>query len=392
MTTLIKVMEKVEQYAKQGVNAIESKASSMVESVLGEQNKPESPIAQPNDIPSNDVAMLISTINPIDLDDIYKSQVQQCKAAQTKYKNEALKPSLFFEYDESSWDWQSLKIKREIPNINFVFHNKLPKSGSSTMNNLLKNLSQKNKFKFQKVEPGQIPNDRFDLEKPLIKFVQETKEEPFFLLKHHFNFNFTRYDMRQPTYVNVVRDPTDWYVSQYYFRRYGWQRDANERQTFQGTTEDKERTVDECLEQKLPECLKPSYKYIQYICGNHPSCKTLSATEEMMEKATTMAKIQAMRTFFVIGVLEQFEDTLKLFETVLPSYYSGVSNIWKSDTLQSKRNSTKTRNRRDLSFEGRKIMMEGPLKWETDLYIFIRALFNQKLREYQIETSPINVT
>ena len=51
-----------------------------------------------------------------------------------------------------------------------------------------------------------------------------------------------------------------------------------------------------------------------------------------MEKATTMAKIQAMRTFFVIGVLEQFEDTLKLFETVLPSYYSGVSNIWKSDS------------------------------------------------------------
>ena len=44
------------------------------------------------------------------------------------------------------------------------------------MNNLLKNLSQKNKFKFQKVEPGQIPNDRFDLEKPLIKFVEETKE------------------------------------------------------------------------------------------------------------------------------------------------------------------------------------------------------------------------
>ena len=45
--------------------------------------------------------------------------------------------------------------------------------------------------------------------------------------------------------------------------------------------------------------------------------------------------------------------------------------------LQTKRNSTKTRNRRDLSFEGRKIMMEGPLKWETDLYIFIRTDFEK---------------
>jgi len=55
-------------------------------------------------------------------------------------------------------------------------------------------------------------------------------------------------------------------------------------------------------------------------------------TDEMKEKATTMAKIQAMRTFFVIGVLEQFEDTLRLFETVLPTYYAGVSQIWKSDS------------------------------------------------------------
>ena len=60
--------------------------------------------------------------------------------------------------------------------------------------------------------------------------------------------------------------------------------------------------------------------------------KNFSVTEDMKEKATTMAKIQAMRTFFVIGILEQFEDTLKVFETILPSYYSGVLDIWQSDS------------------------------------------------------------
>ena len=89
--------------------------------------------------------------------------------------DEGLKPSLFFTYDDNTWDWQSLNFNRAIPNTGFVFHNKLPKSGSSTMNNLLRLLSQKNGFKFVKVEPAQIPNDRFDLEKPLVKFVQETK-------------------------------------------------------------------------------------------------------------------------------------------------------------------------------------------------------------------------
>ena len=83
---------------------------------------------------------------------------------------------MFYSYDNTKWNWQNINFKRQIPNTQFVFHNKLPKSGSSTMNQLLRTLSRRNKFNFVKVEPAQIPNDRFDLEKPLVKFVQETKE------------------------------------------------------------------------------------------------------------------------------------------------------------------------------------------------------------------------
>ena len=58
------------------------------------------------------------------------------------------------------------------------------------MNQLLRTLSRRNKFNFSKVEPAQIPNDRFDLEKPLVKFVQETKQvhdfEPAFVLMLFF--------------------------------------------------------------------------------------------------------------------------------------------------------------------------------------------------------------
>lgn len=408
MSAAALVMEKVEAFAKQGVEAIESGAEKVVEnvvetvqevekeieSVIGDQSQAnvEEPLPPPTDIPSRDVANLITNINQVNLDDIFADQVKNCDKAIKQSGDEGLKPSLFFTYDQTNWDWQSLNFNRAIPNPGFVFHNKLPKSGSSTMNNLLRELAKKNGFKFIKVEPAQIPNDRFDLEKPLVKFVQETKTEPFFLLKHHFNFNFTRHGLRQPTYVNVVRDPTDWFVSQYYFRRYGWARDEKARQTFQGSEEDKERTVDECIQLKKPECLNPTYKYIQYICGNHPGCKTNDVTDAMKEKATAMAKSQAMRSFFAIGVLEQFEDSLKMFETILPNFYFGVSQIWKSDFLQSKRNSTKTRNRRDLSNDGRNFMMMGPLKWESDLYFFIRAMFNEKLRKLNIEPVEYNVT
>ena len=157
-----------------------------------------------------------------------------------------------------------MNFKTRKPNPNFIFHNKLPKSGSSTMNQLLRNLAKKNNFNFAKVEPNQIPNDRFDLEKPLVKFVQETKKvnylvsnsdinqilkEPYFLLKHHFHFNFTRHGLRQPTFVNVIRDPVDWYTSQYYFRRFGWVQSTTTRDSFVGSQEDRERVCQ--LKKKL---------------------------------------------------------------------------------------------------------------------------------------------
>ena len=62
----------------------------------------------------------------------------------------------------------------------------------------------------------------------LFKFLREEKTEPYMLLKHHFYFDFRKHGLRQPTMINVIRDPVDWFVSQYYFRRYGWNRKRNE--------------------------------------------------------------------------------------------------------------------------------------------------------------------
>ena len=135
-----------------------------------------------------------------------------------------------------------------------------------------------------------------------------------------------------------------------------------------------------------------------------------------------MAKVQVLRSFFMIGILEQFVDTLTIFQKMLPSYYNGVIDIWNSDcklfnipksdnaiilkifftlsssgylcllVLQAKRNSTKTMNRKELSLESREFLMLGPLKWETDLYVFIRALFNERLRRYGITPHEVQMT
>ena len=55
------------------------------------------------------------------------------------------------------------QIQFEPPNIGFIFHNKLPKSGSSTMNQILTVLSEWNNFKHVKINGNLIRKEGFPL-------------------------------------------------------------------------------------------------------------------------------------------------------------------------------------------------------------------------------------
>ena len=89
--------------------------------------------------------------------------------------------------------------RRLMPNAGFVFHNKLPKCGSTTMNDILRQLSIRNKFKFRKIEATEMA---FDDEPALSEFLNLNLEEgsPFFLMQHHYWTNLTKYGFEQPTY------------------------------------------------------------------------------------------------------------------------------------------------------------------------------------------------
>ena len=44
--------------------------------------------------------------------------------------------------------------------------------------------------------------------------------------------------MNQPTFINVIRDPIEWFTSRYYFARYGWNRKPGCRVENCGMTEE----------------------------------------------------------------------------------------------------------------------------------------------------------
>ena len=215
-----------------------------------------------------------------------------------------------------SYDWDSSVIgwKPPLPNPKMIFHNKLPKSGSSTMNNLLKVLSKSNQFAYKKIEPTDLPNDLMSEESPVINWIKANATgQPFVLLKHHFPFDFTKHSLEQPTYINVIRDPIDWFQSHYYFERFGWEQ-VNGARHFKGTEEDKNMIIDDCVKNKHKQCVNVPWRYMEYFCGNGPECNPTTSGKPAQVAETT--KLRMMTTFYVIGVLEQWENTLDLFQVI----------------------------------------------------------------------------
>ena len=82
---------------------------------------------------------------------------------------------------------------------------------------------------------------------------------------------------------------------------------------------DQDLTIDQCVAKNHEDCRRVKWKYNQFLCGNAPVCTGHSEAEK--KKASEIAKLNIAKNFYLVGILEQFIDTLHLFEKVMPKYY-----------------------------------------------------------------------
>lgn len=289
-------------------------------------------------------------------------------------------------------------------NAKFVFHNKIPKAGSTTMKWLLVALSKRNGFTLDHArwcltgdrcaEHDPVTGQHIDGpdgQEAMLDYIPKKLEEVgdgnYLLLKHHHWFNFTQFGMVEPTYINVARDPVTRYASWYYFERYGWARQEGSRSRFFGGEEDKTRTLDECVEQGHRECLEPVQVLVKYFCGTDMKQCGMMATKghnwNKVAAATERAKRIIAQKFYVVGVLEHFQATLALFEKMLPEYYAGAPEVSQMPEQEKQRNSSKSSNP-GFSNSTRDALERGVLRYEADIYNLIKSLFYQKLKYYNI--------
>ena len=74
-------------------------------------------------------------------------------------------------------------------------------------------------------------------------------------------------------------------------------------------------------------------RYIEFFCGNGPDCQLpqLARDDDVYKsKMVEIAKKRMLDDYFVVGVLEQFEDSLSVFEKLLPRYYRGALEVYES--------------------------------------------------------------
>lgn len=289
------------------------------------------------------------------------------------------------------------KVKIKLPNPKFIFHNKIPKSGSTTLANIVHTLEERNRFKLRHFhpcvnEPCDKDTDGRAHSAELSAAIKDdlataTPHNPLIVIKHHLYTNFTAYGLEEPTWINVAREPVSRFVSSYYFRRFGFARHEGVRNNrVKAGERAMEMGLEECIKSGAPECSEDesNQAFLEYICGSPEiwsECQ--SYVGKTRERALERAKEHVVNNYLAIGILEDFENTLSLFETMIPSVFAGASAVY-SEIGAEISNQTATAHKTEISAKARSKLEKGPLRYQVDLYNLIKSLYQEKLVKYGI--------
>jgi len=176
--------------------------------------------------------------------------------------------------------------------------------------------------------------------------------------------------------MNVIRDPVEKFRSFYYFIRNG---------NLEGDGKDvvmspakKARTIDECVAMKDKECTHPKWQLVPYFCGQDERCR--QKTSWAVEKA----KENIEKYYVMVGIVEELQSTLKIFELLMPRYFHGAVSIQSAGEDKIK-NDTYTLQKKSMSDETREFLRtQTSISLEYDLYNFVNSRFQETKAKYDI--------
>ena len=210
------------------------------------------------------------------------------------------------------------------PDNHQIFYNRIGKAGSSTISTLFqKTIYRRNgvQLHLHLDEPSKRGSDEFMTQQGELELIQKIVGRPrhawmdpsthSVFVYHAFFLNFTRYGLRLPMYINLLREPAERYVSQKAF----WDTLPD----IGPLTREHGATLEECLQQgqqHLIGCPPLNYQ-TSYLCGHELDCRDPPDDASFLQ-----AVRHVVENYAVVGTLEQLNDFKEQIVTMFPEFIS----------------------------------------------------------------------
>lgn len=184
--------------------------------------------------------------------------------------------------------------------------------------------------------------------------------------RHFYYTDFERYGLTNYTYLTVIREPTARFVSSYLYYHFS-SKPYIQQMLKPG---DKNESLLECISKGLNGC---AHNWLtKYFCGHDRVCHSGNST------ALAMAKDNMERHFAAVGLLEDVELTLQVFEKVVPGYFALRNQDYKLPRTN------KNEQKMHLSLEEDEAVRRANAA-DIELYAHARQLLKATLRKCHIQ-------
>lgn len=277
----------------------------------------------------------------------------------------------------------------------WLFYNRIPRSGGKTLVALLQALGTDLDYQHQEHAyrtPWQRLMSEEEQENLATWYEYNLWPKTYDRLALFINFTEFRrpYVHQRPATITLLRDPADQFMSQYHHRRTDSalvkkHMAVREHIRIGAGREWYWRDPNDCILEEDEECTLPQGqpdfdRAVPFLCGQHVRCLNLG------EKwALQRAKYMAEYEYSVVGILENFNETLGVLEHYLPAFFQGARQRYWSDEFKNNRKKNKQPRRvKPLSERALKVL-KTKLASEYELYEFCK----QRLAHQHRQVAPL---
>lgn len=222
-------------------------------------------------------------------------------------------------------------------NTNTVFFNRVPKAGSATLLEILRHLSIKNGFTMSRdgvFHESQREDIMLDYEQQIaLTTMVNHFSSPTVYFQHTGFVDFKGFNSPMPIYINMVRDPIERVISAYYYKRSApvvVRKKTLHPNSKLPSQQFLLQRFEDCVNKHNPECVFiegfrrfDMNQLTEFFCGQESYCSGFN-TDEALRKA----KDNVEKHYAVVGVLEDFNKTLQVFEHYIPKIFMGSFNVY----------------------------------------------------------------